>query len=118
LMDSTDAAPTALTTATATTGNPGADGCTAGALHWTDCVRRTCRPLHTLPPISTMGGARVASIMPLPVTTTGSPGAAIEVGVMEVNTGRVASETHASHATSDAARLAHTALAFSSTVGL
>ena len=57
-------------------------------------------------------------MMPVPVIKMGTPGAAIEVGVMDTNTGRIASVMHPSHVTSGVTRLAHTALAFSSTVEL
>ena len=60
----------------------------------------------------------MASIMPLPVITTGTPGAAMEVGVMDVSTGLVASVMHASHATRGEARFAQMALAFSTKVEL
>ena len=68
--------------------------------------------------MSTVGGVRVASIMPVPVITTGIPAAAMDVGVMDVSTGRTANVMHELHATSGEARLAHTAVAFSSVVGL
>jgi len=56
--------------------------------------------------------------MPVPVITTGTPAAAMVVGMTDAITGRAANETHESHAISGVARLAHTALAFSSAVGL
>ena len=116
---SVDSAPAALVTTTDTTGKPGADASTDGALHCTTDGDSTTTSPHTSPPMCTTGGARVVVFMnPVPVTTTGVPTAATEVGVMEVSTGRVTNAAHASHANTGAARLAHTADAFSVTVGV
>ena len=48
-----------------------------------------------------------ASIKPVPATTTGTPAAAMVVGVMDVSTGRVASVTQVSQVTGRVAALVH-----------
>lgn len=65
-------------------------------MHCTACRNKDSTLSHGTPPISTVGGVALASTNPIPVTTTGTPAAAIPGGTMEATDGRVCAGTHAS----------------------
>ena len=74
--------------------------------------------LHASPPMSTVGGTPVASIIPMPAITNGTPDVAIEVGVMDVTTGRVASATQVVQVTGRVAGLTHVTDTLTAACGL